>query len=415
MSDRTRVARRAFLLAAFLVAIAGHTSAVAAPYAAQFVAQSLFPTLEQGDTTELFFEFRNTGDQPWYRDGAIPVRLGTSNPKERASPFYNPPDWISSGRPTGLDQASVAPGAIGTFTFLALAPAQTGVFREHYTPLAEGQAWMLPEDFVWLDQTVIPAQPPTVKITASPARVKRGDKITVSADVTDNRKVARVEFEVGNQAVALGAPTKGQSGYQAELNSAALGAGTQTLIVRGTDPGGRQAVATKTFEVLSTAGADADADGVSPPLDCDDNNPAIHPGVVDKPRDRIDQDCSGGDAIFPELTATTTFVYAYKKLTLVRRIDITRLKGGETVTIRCTGRRCPFKVKTYRKVKNGNRSFGRSLLRGRRLPAGTALSVRVTKRQTIGTYTALKVRRRKAPAITRKCLQPGRNRPSKCL
>lgn len=109
------------------------------------------------------------------------------------------------------------------------------------------------------------------------------------------------------------------------------------------------------------------------------------------------------------------FVYAYKKLTLVRRIDITRSKGGETVTIRCTGRRCPFKVKTYRKVKNGNRSFGRSLLRGRRLPAGTALSVRVTKSQTIGTYTALKVRRRKTPAITRKRLQPGRTRPSKCL
>jgi len=143
-----------------------------------------------------------------------------------------------------------------------------------------------------------------------------------------------VEFEVGNQAVALGAPTKGQSGYLAELDSAA-GAGTQTLIVRGTDAGGRQAVATTTFELLSTAGTDADADGVSPPLDCDDNNPAIHPGVIDKPRDRIDQDCAGGDATFPELTATTTFVYAYKKLTLVRRIDITRLKGGETVTIRC--------------------------------------------------------------------------------
>jgi len=157
MSDRKRVARGALLLAAFLVATAGHTTAAAAPYAAEFVAQSLYPTLEQGDTTELFFEFRNTGDQIWYRDGAIPVRLGTANPRERRSPFYNPSDWISGERPTGLDQASVAPGAVGTFTFDALAPAQTGMFKEYYTPLAEDHAWMLPEDFVWLEQTVIPA------------------------------------------------------------------------------------------------------------------------------------------------------------------------------------------------------------------------------------------------------------------
>jgi hypothetical protein len=41
---------------------------------------------------------------------------------------------------------------------------------------------------------------------------------------------------------------------------------------------------------------DADLDGVRFPFDCDDTNPAIHPGAVDVPDDGIDQNCDGRDA-----------------------------------------------------------------------------------------------------------------------
>jgi hypothetical protein len=42
---------------------------------------------------------------------------------------------------------------------------------------------------------------------------------------------------------------------------------------------------------------DRDGDGANRPLDCNDGNPAIHPGAIDTPEDGIDQDCSGADAI----------------------------------------------------------------------------------------------------------------------
>jgi len=163
---------------------------------------------------------------------------------------------------------------------------------------------------------------------------------------------------------------------------------------------------------------DADRDGTTPPADCNDANPAIYPGAVDKPGDKIDQDCSGKDAAYPELTATTTFVYSYGgrlgASTVVKSVEIARLRGGETATFRCKGRRCPFKVKKYRKLKKGKRTFGRKLFRGRRLRAGATISVSVKAPLTIGTSTVLKVRRNKAPKITRACLRPGSTKPSRC-
>jgi hypothetical protein len=166
---------------------------------------------------------------------------------------------------------------------------------------------------------------------------------------------------------------------------------------------------------LTTPKGDADGDGVAVPADCNDANPAIHPGAVDKPGDKIDQDCSGADATFPELTATTNFTYRFFRTgTVVAKIEISRLKGGESAKIRCTGRGCPFTVKSYTKLKKGKRAFGRKLLRKRKLAVGTTVSMRVTKKGYVGTSTVLTVRRAKPPRIARKCLQPGAKKPTTC-
>ena len=229
---------------------------VAAPVAAQTAEYNqkldkfcCYMTLEPGDTAEQFLSFTNTGTKSWFPVGAVPVRLGASNPNDRTSPFYNAADWLAPNRLTALDQPEVAPGKIGSFTWILKAPAQPGTYREYYAPVAEGVTWMAPTNVYYLDYTVIPAQAPVLKITGAPARVRRGDPIIVTADATDNRGVARVTFTVGTTTVTAPAPIQGTSGYGAVLSSAALGAGTQHVLVRAYDQGGRESAAVSALEV----------------------------------------------------------------------------------------------------------------------------------------------------------------------
>ncbi|MFT3709661.1 MAG: MopE-related protein [Archangium sp.] len=48
-----------------------------------------------------------------------------------------------------------------------------------------------------------------------------------------------------------------------------------------------------TLSMEKATGADLDRDGFSPPDDCDDSDPAIHPGVAERCTDGVDNDCNG--------------------------------------------------------------------------------------------------------------------------
>ena len=97
--------------------------------------------IPHSSTATLTLVAKNTGNTTWYNSGNYPMRLATYNPEYRISPFQGS-DWISPVRVATMSQASVAPGANATFTFTVNTPAQTGLYREYYSLVAEGAGWL---------------------------------------------------------------------------------------------------------------------------------------------------------------------------------------------------------------------------------------------------------------------------------
>lgn len=94
----------------------------------------------------------------------------------------------------------------------------------------------------------------------------------------------------------------------------------------------------------------------------------------------------------------------------IRRLSV-RAPKGMNITVRCRGRRCP-----YRRASAAARA-GRSVtfrrLR-RRFRAGTLIEVFVSHPTKIGKYTGFRIRRGRSPRRKDLCLEPGATRGSEC-
>lgn len=98
-------------------------------------------TMATGDSQNLTVTARNVGSATWYKNSDFPVKLGTTNPRNRTSGFYNP-GWLDAARPAAMTQDSVAPGENATFTFPITAPGSAGVRNEYFSLITEGVLWM---------------------------------------------------------------------------------------------------------------------------------------------------------------------------------------------------------------------------------------------------------------------------------
>jgi len=96
------------------------------------------PTVQPGGKVYIRVKARNNGNMAW--DPSF-VRLGTSNPRDHASPFKDS-SWPYSTRPTQLKESSVTPSKIGTFDFSITAPTASGSYREYFNIVAEGITWL---------------------------------------------------------------------------------------------------------------------------------------------------------------------------------------------------------------------------------------------------------------------------------
>jgi hypothetical protein len=121
-------------------------------YTWQYNGQTATSTnLSPGETATLTLSALNKGNTTWYNTGSYPVRLGTSNPKDRSSAFYDSSSWLSQQRTVTMNEASIAPGSPtpATFTFTIKAPTTPGVYKEYFNLVAEGVTWMNDPGLYW--------------------------------------------------------------------------------------------------------------------------------------------------------------------------------------------------------------------------------------------------------------------------
>jgi Ca2+-binding RTX toxin-like protein len=124
--------------------------------------------------------------------------------------------------------------------------------------------------------------------------------------------------------------------------------------------------------VNTNPGTDADHDGASPPLDCDDANPARHPGAADVPGNGLDEDCTGADAAIPPVPYHVTSLWDLAaSWSRVVQLKVTQLPAGAKLTVTCKGRGCPFKSRSSTK---GDLT---KLFKRRKLSKGAVVNVKI--------------------------------------
>ena len=82
---------------------------------------------------------------------------------------------------------------------------------------------------------------------------------------------------------------------------------------------------------IAKLGIDADGDGfpLGPGQDCDDTNPSVNPGAVDKPGNGVDEDCRDGDSPFPLLGASVVVRWAvFESHTRLLRVRVEGLAAA---------------------------------------------------------------------------------------
>lgn len=124
-------------------------------YHSRWLTQSPYPMLRAGQVSgPLSISFINTGGQTWTK-GLLgqEARLGVNRDNETWAGLGV--GWPSANRVAFQSEASVPPGAVGTFMFQVRAPTTPGLYAINLRPVIDAVTWM-EDQGIFLYVTVIP-------------------------------------------------------------------------------------------------------------------------------------------------------------------------------------------------------------------------------------------------------------------
>jgi hypothetical protein len=150
-------------------------------------------------------------------------------------------------------------------------------------------------------------------------------------------------------------------------------------------------------------------DYLRPPLgkDCDDNDRRVHPGATDVRGNRLNEDCVGKPAPFRRIGADVRLRGVAKQAFEVTELLVQDVPRGAKVSVSCR----PGCGSGHAAVAAGTK---RIVGIKKRLPAGTVMSVRVTRRKYIGFFQKVTIRAFAVPKYGRPmCLMPGSRKPKR--
>jgi DNA-binding beta-propeller fold protein YncE len=172
--------------------------------------------------------------------------------------------------------------------------------------------------------------------------------------------------------------------------------------------------------VLVAGGIDADHDGFFAGQDCNDANVAIRPGALEIKGNRLDENCDGIAEPFPTLTSGVVHNWSFKKSSpsfTLKVLSITQqLPKGISVTIKCSGKKCPLRSKTLKlpKAKNNALNVFPSLTsKQRKFRAGQTVEVWISAPNFNTKVARIALKKGKQPVIEPLCVAPGDTTPKK--
>src|SRR5690606_11915527 len=113
-------------------------------HGAELVAMEAPPSGAAGERPAAWIDLRNTGTTTW---SPATTFLGTTDPMDHDSPFYDAESWASPRRPAAVHRET-RPGEIGRFGFALKLPAvaRDAVIVDTFGLVEEGVRWFGPQD-----------------------------------------------------------------------------------------------------------------------------------------------------------------------------------------------------------------------------------------------------------------------------